>query len=88
MTIEVGLEDEKTVLKTVSLHWEASKLKKFLAQELDIVGRKFVMFLFKRQVQFGPEEMMYPQRTLLRYRVEEGDRIMVQLRDRPPSLDQ
>ena len=77
--VEVGLEDEKTCIKHLNLDWTVSKLKEFFHKEFNIpLERKLRIFLFKFENQ-GPEEMRYQTRSLHRYHVEDGDRMLVQI---------
>ena len=79
--VEVGIEDERTCIKHLNLEWTLQKLKEYFNKEFEIPPeRRFRIFLFKYECQ-GPEQMWYNTRSLHRYHVEEGDRMMIQFID-------
>ena len=80
VTVEVQVEGQtgSSSLKRINLKWTTIDLRKFIAKEYGIeAGQKFRLFFDSHVIPNGAELMSFPKRTMLNYRVEDGDTIIV-----------
>ena len=73
--------DGRTELRELQLKWTLSKLKKELETTFVHHPAKELLVYHDDQGHTGAELMRFPNRTLLWYRMKDGDRLVIELKN-------
>ena len=69
---------EKSFLKTVDLKWTLTDLKKELERDVGLSASNMILFHQFSQPYQWTDHMIYPQRTMLRYNLQDDHMIYVE----------
>ena len=77
VTVRLDGTSKKSELMDLNVHWTLLELKRALKDFAEMPTTAYELFHKKELYHYGMECMIYPTRTVLRYKVEDGDEIII-----------